>query len=340
MDPDHVTLVSDNTIYNTRGAFLIGSEGIVLEDNSFGTVGNEWDLTFLEGTQPDDYFANPLVDAAQYGDDMMALSAANNGMTIADRLYGQGGVLTNQYAVSDPDLSAQLADIANRSHVEVDLGTDNTPSSAVGEPRGNGFGTPRLPMGTLQDAADVVVKGGVVSLHDGDYGTEGTSGVVTVHTEDLTITGGAGAMNVHVQLGVGIVELTLGGEAGYAATGNDLANILSGGDGDDIFIGGDGDDTFTGGDGNDTFTGGAGDDVFAFMADDSGIDTVTDFEEGDSLDFSDILSDAHELIFENDGAGNAQVSYQGEVLAIVQDTARDSLTVDDSGNVVLADTAV
>jgi len=327
VDPDHVTLVSDNTIYNTRGAFLIGSEGIVLEDNSFGTVGNEWDLTFLEGTQPGDYFHDPLDNAAQYGDDMMALSAANNGMTIADRLYGQGGVLTNQYAVSDPGLSAQYADIANRSHVDVLLGTDNTPSSAVGEPRGNGFGTPRLPMGTLQDAVDVVVKGGVVSLHDGDYGTQGVAGVVTVNTEDLTITGGAGATSVRVQLGIGVAELSLDGEASYTATGNALDNILSGGDGADILFGGDGNDVFT------------------FMAGDTGIDTITDFGEGDVLDFSDVLGDSDNLIFgEHDGGGTeiSSSANPGAVIAVIQnvDYQPAALTVDDSGNVKLADATV
>jgi Ca2+-binding RTX toxin-like protein len=325
VDPEHVTLVADNTIYNTRGAFLIGSEGIVLENNTFGEVGNEWDLTLLEGVQPADYFADPLADPAAYGDAMMALSAANNGMTIADRLYGQGGVLT--VAESDPEVAAQLAEIANRSHVDVLLGASNEPDAAVGESRGNGFGNPRLPMGTLQDAVDVVVKGGVVSLHDGDYGGEGIDGVVTITTEGLTLTGGAGAENVTVQLGGGVMNVSLLGEAGYQAFGNELDNILSGGEGADLLFGGDG---------NDTLAGGGGDDVFAFMADDSGIDTVTDFEEGDALDFSDILSDANDLIFEDHAeSGGTQISYEGEAIAIVQSVTPDSLTVDDSGNVVL-----
>jgi len=318
--------VTGNDIFNTRGAFLVRSDGIDLSDNTFGTVGNEWDVTFLAGT-PADYFADPLADPAAYGDAMMALSAANNDMTVLDRLYGEGGILTQEYAVSDPDLSAQLAEIANRSHVDVLLGASNEPDAAVGESRGNGFGNPRLPMGTLQDAVDVVVKGGVVSLHDGDYGGEGIDGVVTITTEGLTLTGGAGAENVTVQLGGGVMNVSLLGEAGYQAFGNELDNILSGGEGADLLFGGDG---------NDTLAGGGGDDVFAFMADDSGIDTVTDFEEGDALDFSDILSDANDLIFEDHAeSGGTQISYEGEAIAIVQSVTPDSLTVDDSGNVVL-----
>ncbi|WP_316975794.1 right-handed parallel beta-helix repeat-containing protein [Shumkonia mesophila] len=320
--------VSGNDIYNTRGAFLIRSDGIDLDDNSFGTVGNEWDVTYLAGTQDGAYFISPFESTTDYGQEMMELSAANNDMTIVDRRYGMNGDITNQYAVGteEHDLAS---DFANRSHVEVLAGADNTLGPTTGEPvtRGNGLGHPRVPLDSLQDGVDAVVAGGHVHVQAGDYSAED----VVIRSEGITIDGDALATGINVELGAGIANVTLLGAADFTATGNALDNILSGGDGDDIFIGGDG---------NDTFTGGAGDDVFAFMADDSGIDTVTDFEEGDSLDFSDILSDAHELIFENDGAGNAQISYQGEVLAIVQDTARDSLTVDDSGNVVLADSAV
>jgi VCBS repeat-containing protein len=127
------------------------------------------------------------------------------------------------------------------------------------------------------------------------------------------------------------IENLIGSTYDDTLTGDAGANVLTGGDGDDILIGGDGNDTLTGGDGNDIFT---------FMADDTGVDTVTDFEEDDALDFSDILSDAHELIFENDGSGNTQVSYEGDAIAIIQNVASTELTVDDSGNVVLADATV
>jgi len=331
--------VTGNEIYNTRGAFLVRSDGVELSDNTFGTVGNEWDVTFLAGT-PADYFADPLADPAAYGDAMMALSAANNGMTIADRLYGQGGVLT--VAAGDPEVAAQLAEVANRSHVDVLLGASNEPDAAVGETRGNGFGNPRLPMGTLQDAVDVVVKGGVVSLRDGDYGAEGVDGVVTVNTEGLTITGGAGALNVGIQLGEGIDTVTLLGEAGYRATGNDGNNTILGGAGDDTLFGGDGDDILIGGEGDDILHGGAGNDTFVFRAG-GGVDTVMDFEEGDTLDFSDVVSDANELIFgEHADSGGTQVSALVDgaetVIAIINSVPPASLqTVDGSGNVVLAD---
>ncbi|MBE0533285.1 MAG: right-handed parallel beta-helix repeat-containing protein [Rhodospirillales bacterium] len=329
--------VSGNDIYNTRGAFLVRSDGVELHDNSFGTVGNEWDVTYLAGTQDGDYFTSPFVSETQYGDDMMALSAANNDMTIVDRRYGMNGDITNQYAVGTEERDLAF-NFANRSHVEVEAGVDNTLGAATGEPtsRGNGLGHPRVPLDSLQDGVDAVVAGGYVHVRAGDYSAED----VVIRSEGITIDGDALATGINVELGAGIANVTLLGAADFTATGNALDNILSGGDGDDIFIGGDGNDIFIGGDGNDTFTGGAGNDTFVFRAGDTGVDTVADFEEGDVLDFSDILDDARELIFENDGAGNAQISYEGTVIAVIQDTARDSLTVDDSGNVVLADTTV
>jgi Ca2+-binding RTX toxin-like protein len=63
---------------------------------------------------------------------------------------------------------------------------------------------------------------------------------------------------------------------GYAGTVND-EDSLSGGDGDDYLSGGVGDDTLEGGLDNDSLTGGSGNDVFIFK-NNSGLDTVTDFE--------------------------------------------------------------
>lgn len=60
--------------------------------------------------------------------------------------------------------------------------------------------------------------------------------------------------------------------------------------GDDILTGDDGNDILIGGDGDDEMTGGEGSDTFVWNADETGIDTITDFEVGvDRLDLADIL---------------------------------------------------
>ncbi|MCG8508687.1 MAG: right-handed parallel beta-helix repeat-containing protein, partial [Rhodospirillales bacterium] len=316
--------VEGNHIENTRGAFLIRSDGIELSNNTFGDVGNEWDVTYLAGT-PGDFFADPLVDPAAYGDAIMALSAANNGMTVLDRNYGEGGVLTR--AESDPDTAALLASVANRSFVEVLAGEDNTPSSGIGETRGNGFGSPRLPVGTLQDGVDAVVKGGEVHVQAGDYSSEGT---VAVNTEDLTVDADASALGIVLQFGSGIENITADGEAGISITGNEIANTITGGLGNDIL---------TGGDGDDILFGGGGDDTFVISAGDTGTDTIRDFSAGDTLDFSAVLSsDSDDLIFADDGNGGAQVSTTADpqtVVAIVENVQPANMTVDDHGNVTL-----
>jgi Ca2+-binding RTX toxin-like protein len=61
------------------------------------------------------------------------------------------------------------------------------------------------------------------------------------------------------------------------------ADVLSGGDGDDIMRGGQGGDVLTGGAGNDNMTGGGGRDTFVFGSEHTGIDVITDFHKGDTL---------------------------------------------------------
>ena len=63
----------------------------------------------------------------------------------------------------------------------------------------------------------------------------------------------------------------------FGGTGDDT---LSGGAGNDSLSGGDGNDTLTGGAGNDTLTGGSGNDKFVFLLTTNGIDTITDFNNG------------------------------------------------------------
>jgi Ca2+-binding RTX toxin-like protein len=77
--------------------------------------------------------------------------------------------------------------------------------------------------------------------------------------------------------------------------GDDGDDTLHGQSGNDILDGGTGADILYGDTGSDTLTGGADSDTFMFLAGETGVDTVTDFEktvgedEGDILDISDLL---------------------------------------------------
>ncbi|CAH1547151.1 hypothetical protein THOG05_80176 [Vibrio rotiferianus] len=66
-------------------------------------------------------------------------------------------------------------------------------------------------------------------------------------------------------------------------------NIVQGTDQDDTLVGTDGNDILIGGLGDDLLTGGGGNDVFKWTEMDDATDTVTDFGDGDSLDFVDLF---------------------------------------------------
>jgi hypothetical protein len=73
----------------------------------------------------------------------------------------------------------------------------------------------------------------------------------------------------------------------WAATGNDLANVITGNAGANALSGLGGDDTLTGLAGKDTLTGGAGDDAFRDTGAGHSGDTILDFSPGDAIVFTD-----------------------------------------------------
>jgi len=114
----------------------------------------------------------------------------------------------------------------------------------------------------------------------------------------------------------------LWGEAGLdmldGGAGDDQ---LSGGDGDDLLLGGSGADSLDGGGGDDTLTGGAGADSFVFTSG-FGLDTITDFTQGDDLlvftglGFADFeaLMDVAEVVFVG---GHTTMSLGDDTLVVI-----------------------
>ena len=132
---------------------------------------------------------------------------------------------------------------------------------------------------------------------DGNAGADSMAGgagddlYVVDHAGDAVTEDAAGGTDL-VTATIGYVlpdwveQLTLGGSAGIAGTGNALgnvlrgnagANLLDGAAGADSILAGSGDDTLVGGAGGDTLAGGAGGDVFRYGAATEGGDVITDY---------------------------------------------------------------
>jgi Ca2+-binding RTX toxin-like protein len=101
--------------------------------------------------------------------------------------------------------------------------------------------------------------------------------------------------NVSIALGT-IIENAIGGSGNDQLTGNDAGNRLEGGGGhdflngragDDVLLGGSGGDVLNGGSGSDLLTGGDGSDLFSGTRAELNGDTITDFDSGDRIVFSD-----------------------------------------------------
>ncbi|MDP2206609.1 MAG: type I secretion C-terminal target domain-containing protein [Alphaproteobacteria bacterium] len=139
--------------------------------------------------------------------------------------------------------------------------------------------------------------GSIIHLQDGALSSIGIIGkIADVSAAELAkaITPGElldqARYNIAIAKGT-IIENATGGSGNDYISGNAENNRLMGGAGDDILLGLDGDDWLFGGAGADILTGGDGADHFVFD-NLSGVDTVTDFDDGDGdvLELGNLLS--------------------------------------------------
>jgi Ca2+-binding RTX toxin-like protein len=121
---------------------------------------------------------------------------------------------------------------------------------------------------------DDVIEGGA-----GDDVMDGGNWVDVPSGNDR-IEGGAGADTLDGGDGDDVLD---GGDGDDRLLGGEGHDRLDGGDGDDSLFGNSGDDVLDGGGGADTLSGGMGADRFVFDAIGDGVDTITDFEDGDVL---------------------------------------------------------
>ncbi|MEM7059898.1 MAG: calcium-binding protein [Pseudomonadota bacterium] len=131
--------------------------------------------------------------------------------------------------------------------------------------------------------------------------------------------GDAGADQLFGEDGVDILRGQFGMDKLYGGASDD---VLSGGSGDDRLFGGDGADVLHGDTGDDRLTGGIGADRFVFEQN-SGIDVITDFEDGiDAIEFM-IESFGFEDIGLLQDGDDAIVQHQGGQLRLVSTDSGD-----------------
>ena len=112
-------------------------------------------------------------------------------------------------------------------------------------------------------------------------------------------------------------------------------NTVEGTDQNDTLVGTDSNDILIGGLGGDVLTGGGGNDVFKWTEMDTATDTVTDFESGDSLDFTDLFDDVSEsdisVLLDDLSSGD----YAGQVddisVSVTEDGGNSTLTINKDG---------
>ncbi len=110
--------------------------------------------------------------------------------------------------------------------------------------------------------------------------------------------------------------------------GGDFGDNLYGLAGNDTLQGYDGDDVLNGGTGDDTLTGGSGADVFLFN-DTSGMDTITDFQDGVDLLRLEVTGLSYSDLVITDGPGGAVVDLDGQGTITLNGVSASLLTQDD-----------
>jgi Ca2+-binding RTX toxin-like protein len=283
---------NDSVIDGAGADELVGGQGDdTLEagagsDTLFGGDGN--DLLIRGGTDTNDVL-NVLNGGD--GEDTIRLQ---DGINVNDQIDGGAGVDTLEVLPGDNrDL------LVNMETGNVTDGTIGTQEFINIENVTTGGGNDTIYGDTGNNVLDGAAGDDVVVGGDGADTLIGGSG------DDLLVGGGGGGLypiagdmqasggdTLDGGEGNDTLEGNTGDDTLLGGTGNDQlfgewgADSLSGGDDADTLDGGALGDTLSGGDGNDLLTGGAGDDLFVYTAND-GLDTITDFNSGNSGSLND-----------------------------------------------------
>ncbi len=245
------------------GAFTLGLGSLEL---SFGNG----DAIHIEGFDPGDPLANPVIDTFQF---------ENRTLTLAE-------VLAQGFDLSGTPDADVIVGTAMADRIDA-LESDDVVIAKAGDDIVTGGAGDDLLLG---EAGDDTLEGGA-----------GADSLVGGLGDDLYLIGDAfdqvienpgegldtAEASIDYTLGANLEELALAQGAGdLTGTGNELDNVISGNEGSNMLLGLDGVDDLSGGEGNDRLDGGAGADaMFGGFGDDRFIvDDEGDFVE-EQLDF-------------------------------------------------------
>lgn len=310
-----------DTILGGAGADSIQGGGdadtFVLTDG-FGNDTISGGETVTTGTDSD------VIDASAITGTGVSVNATNEAGTLRDGTDTvtfseiEGFILTDQddtftaFGTSALSVNAgagnDLIREGNGSNT-IDAGTGNDTiiaglgnSTITGGEDVGGGDTDILDFSVANDAVSIIFDGdesGTYADDDGDSGTfseielfrltSGNDAVdASLDTSGVWIDGRGGADTIIGGSGDDVITGggPLSGDPGDSLAGGAGNDIILGDAGDDTIEGGTGDDFIEGGLGNDLLTGGDGNDYFAYMSGD-GLDTITDFNAGNSGSLND-----------------------------------------------------
>lgn len=302
---------------NAGEDFLFGNDGDDTlnggSDNDYldGGVGND----LMAGGSGDDIYivdsvGDQVSEDADNGVDEIRTALAS--FTLMAHLENLTGTSSTGQTLIGNDADNAITGGAGDDVLEGGLGDDTLDGGAGADTLTGGHGDDVY---VVDNAGDRIVEGGGAGTDEvrttlATYtlanhlenltGLASTGQTLTGNNADNIITGGAGGDTL---TGGNGDDILLGGDGDdflYGNNGNDFllggagADRLEGGNGDDRLVGGSGDDILEGGNGSDVLVGGAGNDVLTggngadvfIIGPSSGNDRITDFGNGDLIDWS------------------------------------------------------
>ncbi|WP_412553428.1 hypothetical protein [Shimia sp. MIT1388] len=267
---------------------LIGGNG---DDVLSGRIGND----YLSGGDGSDVLIGGRGNDILQGGDGLDILVGGSGFDLVSYSQSDAGVTINLTAKTASgghatgDVLSAIEDVRGSNHSDV----------LVGDHRGN-----TLSGGNSNDS--LRGEGG----NDKLFGGSGQDWLLGGNGYDL-LSGGSGSDQLFGQNGH---DTLIGGD------GHDK---LLGGNHDDRLSGGRGNDTLNGGTGDDTMIGSSGQDVFVFV-DNHGTDVITDFENGDLINFRGHSSfNSFSDVFYIEIAGNTYIGSGANTIQLTGFSASD-----------------